>query len=65
MAENALDSFSRLLPLPYRIAILLTLGARDLSAYLRNAHINLGIWAWGLNLHGLSYFQIVCDSYAC
>lgn len=38
-----LDSFSLLLPLPYRLAILVV----------------LGVWLWGLNLHGLHLYKIV------
>ena len=38
-----LDSFSLLLPLPYRLAIIIV----------------LGVWLWGLNLHGLHLFNIV------
>lgn len=37
-----LDSFSRLLPLPYRVALIIV----------------LGIWAWGLNLQYLSLIKI-------
>lgn len=38
-----LDSFSLLLPLPYRLTILVV----------------LGVWLWGLNLHGLHLLKIV------
>lgn len=38
-----LDSFSLILPLPYRLAILIV----------------LGVWLWGLNLHGLHLLKIV------
>ena len=38
-----LDSFGLLLPLPYRLSILVV----------------LGIWLWGLNLHGLRLLKIV------
>jgi hypothetical protein len=38
-----LDSFDLLLPLPYRLAILIV----------------LGVWFWGLNLHGLHLLNIV------
>jgi hypothetical protein len=38
-----LDSFDLLLPLPYRLAILIV----------------LGVWLWGLNLHGLHLLNIV------
>lgn len=37
------DAFSLLLPLPYRLSTVFV----------------LGIWLWGLNLHGLSKVQIV------
>lgn len=38
-----LDSFSIVLPLPYRLAILIV----------------LGVWLWGLNLHVLHLLKIV------
>ena len=38
-----LDSFSLFLPLPYRLAILIV----------------LGVWLWGLNLHGMHNINIV------
>ena len=38
-----LDSFSLLLPLPYRLGFLIV----------------LGVWLWGLNLQGLSLLKIV------
>ncbi|KAK5097368.1 protein-ER retention protein [Exophiala xenobiotica] len=40
--ESELDPFSRVLPLPYRVAIILV----------------CGIWAWGLNLHYLYLVKI-------
>ncbi|ORY12086.1 EXS family-domain-containing protein [Clohesyomyces aquaticus] len=40
--EPALDGFSRVLPLPYRVALIIV----------------LGIWAWGANLHYLSLIKI-------
>ncbi|KAG9206351.1 hypothetical protein B5807_01770 [Epicoccum nigrum] len=40
--EPELDGFSRVLPLPYRVALIIV----------------LGIWAWGLNLHYLSLIRI-------
>ncbi|OCK75967.1 EXS-domain-containing protein [Lepidopterella palustris CBS 459.81] len=40
--EPELDAFSRVLPLPYRVALIIV----------------LGIWAWGLNLHYLSLIKI-------
>jgi hypothetical protein len=43
---EGLDSFSLLLPLPYRLAILIV----------------LGVWLWGLNLHGLHLLKIVGHS---
>lgn len=41
--ESEIDSFSLVLPLPYRVAIIVV----------------LGIWAWGLNLHYLHLVKIV------
>ncbi|KAI9785241.1 MAG: protein-ER retention protein [Peltula sp. TS41687] len=40
--EPQLDRFSSLLPLPYRVSILLI----------------LGVWGWGFNLHYLSFLKI-------
>ncbi|KAF2737887.1 EXS-domain-containing protein [Polyplosphaeria fusca] len=40
--EPELDGFSRVLPLPYRVALIIV----------------LGIWCWGLNLHYLSLVRI-------
>ncbi|KAH9860449.1 hypothetical protein J1614_011780 [Plenodomus biglobosus] len=40
--EVDIDGFSRVLPLPYRVALIIV----------------LGIWAWGLNLHYLSLIKI-------
>lgn len=42
--EPELDNFSLILPLPYRIGVIFV----------------LGIWAWGVNLHYLSFLKIVC-----
>ena len=44
-AEEELDSFSLFLPLPYRLGLLVV----------------LGVWLWGLNLHGLYLLKIVCE----
>lgn len=41
--ESKLDTFSLILPLPYRIAVILV----------------LGVWAWGVNLHYFSILKIV------
>lgn len=40
--EPELDRFSRILPLPYRVALIIV----------------MGVWAWGLNLHYLSLIRI-------
>ncbi|KAF2262531.1 EXS-domain-containing protein [Lojkania enalia] len=40
--DSQLDGFSRVLPLPYRVALIIV----------------MGIWAWGLNLHYLSLIKI-------
>ena len=42
-AEEELDSFSLLLPLPYRLGLTVV----------------LGVWLWGLNLHGMARVKIV------
>ena len=44
--EPEIDSFSRVLPLPYRVAIIVV----------------FGIWAWGVNLHYLHLVKIVLES---
>lgn len=41
--EEELDSFSLLLPLPYRLGLLVV----------------LGVWLWGLNVHGMALVKIV------
>ncbi|KAF2876407.1 EXS family-domain-containing protein [Massariosphaeria phaeospora] len=41
-ATPELDGFSRVLPLPYRVALIIV----------------MGIWAWGLNLHYLALIKI-------
>ena len=42
-AEEELDSFSLLLPLPYRLGLLVV----------------MGVWLWGLNVHGMGLVKIV------
>lgn len=44
--EPEFDTFSRVLPLPFRVATIIV----------------LGVWAWGLNLHYLKFLGIVCFS---
>ena len=44
--EPELDTFSLVLPLPYRIGVIFV----------------LGIWAWGFNLQYLSFLKIVSSS---
>lgn len=46
--DSELDTFSLILPLPYRIAFILV----------------LGVWAWGVNLHYLYLLKIVKNSYS-
>jgi len=58
--EPELDTFSRVLPLPYRIAVIIVLGMQKVlvhSASLANAA--QGIWAWALNLYYLYALRIV------
>jgi hypothetical protein len=60
--EPEVDSFSRVLPLPYRVAIIIVLGAH--AVLCRTTHTDesgAGIWAWGLNLHYLHFIKIVCS----
>lgn len=46
--EPDLDTFCLLLPLPYRLALLIV----------------LGVWLWGVNLHVLRRLKIVSDRIA-
>ena len=60
--EPELDTFSLILPLPYRIAVIFVLGKchpcfPDLRCPLTNTLP--GVWAWGVNLHYLSILKIV------
>lgn len=65
--EPELDSFSRTLPLPYRVALLVVLGMSNFSSsaiYLIASadHITdagIGVWAWGANLQYLHGAKIV------
>lgn len=59
--EPELDAFSLLLPLPYRIAVILVLGMRYPlpTSQCSVANTLLGVWAWGVNLHYLSILKIV------
>ena len=59
--EQELDRFSRILPLPYRVAIILVAGGFDtVESLLRALLILPGVWAWGLNLQYLEFVKIVC-----
>ena len=59
--EPALDTVSLLLPLPYRIAVIIVLGMRqcDLDHLRALADHIAGVWAWGVNLHYLTVLKIV------
>ena len=59
--EPELDTFSLILPLPYRVAIILVLGMFTFAEYCA-ALLTLmpGVWAWAVNLHYLSILKIVC-----
>lgn len=59
--EPALDTVSLLLPLPYRIAVILVLGMRHraLNHLCALADDIAGVWAWGVNLHYLTILKIV------
>ena len=59
--EPELDTFSLLLPLPYRIAVIFVLGMYHLLARIHTNAANQlsGVWAWGVNLHYLSILKIV------
>jgi hypothetical protein len=62
--EPELDSFSRILPLPYRVAIILVAGKRDRRVYPQALELkfHVGVWAWGSNLQYLHFVRIVCDT---
>ena len=59
--EPELDAFSRILPLPYRIAVILVLGESHsfLNPQCPLTYTFSGVWAWGVNLHYLSVIKIV------
>lgn len=61
--EPELDTFSLILPLPYRVAVILVLGMADLtlplSIFDQPSNSLVGVWAWGLNLHYLAFLKIV------
>ena len=58
--EPELDTFSLILPLPYRIAVIFVLGKRSRLVTLDKTQLTRsGIWAWGVNLHYLSLLKIV------
>jgi hypothetical protein len=67
-ASRELDGFSLVLPLPYRIAVILVAGVywSRMGIYLLEDGIAdawtlaIGVWGWGLNLHYLSAVKIVC-----
>ncbi|KAL9118117.1 MAG: hypothetical protein Q9187_005341 [Circinaria calcarea] len=61
--EPELDSFSLILPLPYRIAIIIVLGTLKAPVTVgnktrNNAHHDAAVWAWAVNLHYLSILKI-------
>lgn len=69
--ESELDSFSLILPLPYRVAIILVLGEhrichwsvwRERERERERQHIlttQTGVWAWASNLQYLALVKIV------
>ena len=59
--EPELDTFSLILPLPYRVAVIFVLGKSQFSPDLQRPLTNAspGVWAWGVNLHYLSILKIV------
>ena len=56
--EPLLDTFSLILPLPYRIAVILVLGMPDRILVQLISDKILGVWAWAVNLHYLSVLKI-------
>ena len=63
--EPELDTFSLILPLPYRIAVIFVLGASDVCVYSGSLCTDtaIGVWAWGVNLHYLAIEKIVRQSF--
>lgn len=59
--EPELDSFSLLLPLPYRVALIIVLGNSRISCRSNSLFLTvfIGVWAWGVNLHYLHLLKIV------
>ena len=59
--EPELDTFSLLLPLPYRVAVIFVLGTYYPFSIVQCNVTNMitGVWAWGVNLHYLSILKIV------
>jgi len=58
--EPELDSFSLTLPLPYRVALIIVLGAYFWQRKVTDVLIFLAaVWAWGANLHYLTLLKIV------
>ena len=65
--EPELDSFSRTLPLPYRVALTVVLGMylpspivnSVASPFLTLIDSDIGVWAWGANLQYLTAAKIV------
>lgn len=58
-----LDGFSLVLPLPYRVAVILVAGkssgiAERIPIYKRLT-IFIGVWGWGLNVQYLTAVKIV------
>jgi hypothetical protein len=54
-----LDKFSRFLPLPYRVAIIIVLGEYPIVNFRISLTFQTGIWAWAANLHYLAILRIV------
>jgi hypothetical protein len=59
--EPELDAFSLILPLPYRVAIILVAGEPSCAdaVALKKLLTSAGVWAWGLNLQYLDFVRIV------
>ena len=61
--EPELDTFSLILPLPYRVAVILVLGMVIAPGSWALMKVSLtktiGVWAWAVNLHYLFILKIV------
>lgn len=63
---TSIEGFNLILPLPYRVAVILVAGKKLqvellLGSLKLISRFYIGVWGWGLNLHYLSLLKIVRD----